>query len=172
MLQSYGAAGDVVYQRLYPGLDIRPSQEFYGDIQYCVEDWHVVALLWEDPEYTVLPDGPVRTRDDVVDFLGGLKAEFELDGQSVATTRTPFKPYRDPFLVDYWEQYLAEQYGDSVTLGNLWAVQWGRALAPDDLSVGLHTLSVMVTDPEPNILFDQQVTFWVYPSDSEACTGA
>jgi hypothetical protein len=56
----------------------------------------------------------------------------------------------------------------------VWAIQWGRILAPDELSIGEHTLRVVLafTDEfgQQFTFFDQSVTFTVYPAESEACT--
>jgi hypothetical protein len=168
MLGSYGAAGDVVFQRLPSGLDIRPFDEFYPDVQYCVLDWHLAALLWSDATYTV-PNGPVVTRSDAVAYLSSISAQFWLDGQPIEVTTTPVKVYRDSFLVDIWTQHLAETYGPEASLEHIWAVQWGRPLAPDDLAVGHHTLRVVLTDADSNVAFDNEMDFTVYGSGSPAC---
>jgi hypothetical protein len=173
MLNTY-PPGTNIFERLdgAAGLDIRPFQEFYGDVPYCVEDWHVLALLVSDGEYAVEEFNVVNTQDDALAFLNGVDSEFFLDRQPVEVVRTPIKPYLSADADFFLELFLREEFGDeaTITIGSQWALQWGRVLAPDELSVGKHTLRVIVTDPEQGVLSDDSLTFTVYPPESEACT--
>ena len=151
MLNSY-PPGKSIFTRLDGaiGLDIRPFQEFYGDVPYCVEDWHVLALLWDDYEYLLhFPDGStyVRTHRDVVDFLGGMKMQFFLDGVPVKTSQTPIKPYLYGGAGESFESFVESELGVEATVTRAWAVQAGQVLAPGKLAVGEHTLKVIVTHP-------------------------
>jgi hypothetical protein len=146
-------------------------------VPYCVLDWHVLVLAWFDIEFTVPDLGITWTTRDARTWLASLDMEFSLDGEVVDTSRTPVERYlaSDPAEV---EAYLEDYFGTDVVVGNDHAVQFGRILAPDELSVGQHTLRVITSNdrPEPTYpdgwISDDSVTFTVYPADSEACTGS
>lgn len=163
-----------VFERLdqsgLPGLDIRPFQEFFGDRPYCVDDWHVVAFAGFDGAFAAEEQGIVYTRADVMAFLQGTDAEFHLDGAPVDVVATPIKPVTDKVTLAEFAAFIHETFGPEATVGPLLGEQWGRVLAPTDLSVGDHTLRVVVTYvPEGVIIFDQSVQFTVSPSDSPEC---
>ena len=160
MLQTYPST-DRIFSRLpagAEGLDIRPFQEFYGHVAYCVDDRHVLALAVSAGEY--LGDGPppiepwvFDTRDEAWGYLKALQADFTLDGARVEVdTQTITQVARD---------------GDPLL--RTWGLQWGRILAPGELPVGAHTLRVTVQHDQ-SIDFDGQLSFTVSPSDSSACT--
>jgi hypothetical protein len=152
------------------GLSIRPIPPFFTDAHYCAEDWHVVALAWYDVEYVVHFDEPfVYSRNDVRDFLGGLEMEFFLDGEPFATKPGPIQPNPDPAFAEEAEAFLEDLYGADVTVGKVSAIQWGRVVAPDELEVGAHTLSVIVTHPDSGIIYEDGVSFFIDPADSETC---
>ncbi len=178
MLNNY-PPGKNIFERLPTGLDIRPF-DFYGDISYCVEDWHVIALLWDDYEYVLnFDDGSryVHNHSNVVDFLRGIRMQFLLDGVPVEVSKMPIKPYLSPGAVEGFEGFVESELGVEATVTRGWAVQAGRVLAPAELGVGTHTLAVIATHPEQ--FFDpfpspysSSVTFTVSPPDSVACTEA
>jgi len=153
-----------------PGLDIRPFQEFYGDMRYCVDDWHVVALAWFDGAFAAEDQGVTYTLADVVAFLEASDAEFLFDGASMDVMRTPIKPVLNEEFRAIFAAFVHENFGPEATIGPLRGLQWGRVLAPADLAVGDHTLRVVVTlAPEGSVIFDQTVRFTVSPSDSPGC---
>jgi hypothetical protein len=175
MLNNY-PPGNKILDRLEPdgvtrALVIRPFQDFYGDLTYCPQDWHVLALLWDIAEFVAPTAGVVFTAPDARAFLAGLDATFTLDGMPVAVEKTPIKRHLSPFDPDGLRAFLVELFGPDVVLGQFWATQWGRVLAPDDLSVGEHTLRVIVTETvSASVFSDGSVTFTVSPADSPACT--
>jgi hypothetical protein len=102
---------------------IRP---FYPNgLHYCVEDWHVLALgLIVDEQL----DG-VSNMVEAKKLLDPLVMTFELDGASLNTTRQPIRP----FLGESPKGFVLAQ---------------GRVVAPGELAVGSHTLTVTVeNDP-------------------------
>ena len=173
MLYTYPRSDDV-FSRVRPraSLDIRPFQESYGDLPYCVEDWHVLALaLWE-AEYSVPAFSITHTKKDVLASLAALEARFFLDGVPVDVVRTPIAQV-DPQIAemeqDSVEEQLGQQYGVEGTAGKVWGSQWGRILAPGELSVGApHTLAVQVSSDA--VAFLGSVTFEVSPLNSPVCT--
>ena len=103
-------------------------------------------------------------------FLRRHDSEFLLDGATVDVVETPIKPFVDwADIRSYFSEKIESLYGPNVTFGNLFGVQWGRILAPDELGVGPHTFEVIVTDPGQVVLFDGSVTFSVSPPGSAAC---
>ena len=52
---------------------------------------------------------------------------------------------------------------------DMWALQWGRILAPGELSVGRHTLNVIVQSDVWGVIFNSSVNFTVSPTESFAC---
>jgi hypothetical protein len=152
MLESYPPT-DQIQSRLDTfsrGLDIRPF-DFYGEIPYYVQDWHVLAFFWEQIEGT--DEYGTWTREDAWELLKTIQAEFVLDGAVVEMERSPITQKRgteDPGVV------------------KTWVVSWGRILAPGELSVGEHTFSATITlypgTPFEFIWFSE-VTFAVHPAD-------
>jgi hypothetical protein len=205
------------------GLDIRPFPgSDYETYRYCVEDWHVLALLWEaiaygpfnpaktgcldlecescedclreatylldqegdyedpDPLDPYDPsDDPelLQTAQDAFAFLGRLDLVFELDGEEIQVVRTSVNRYVDEFFLPGILQAKEHCEGRFNMICdfqiNQYAVQWGKIMAPGDLSVGVHTLRVVGTEHKATgdeVLFDSTLTFTVYEHD-EACHG-
>lgn len=172
MLHTY-PPGLNIFERLdqsgLPGLDIRPFQEFYGDTPYCVDDWHVVAFAGFDGAFAAEEQGIVYTRADVTAFLEATDAEFYLDGAPLEVVASPIKPVlTEGHLADFAD-FIHETFGPEATVGPLLGNQWGQVLAPNDLSVGDHTLRVVVSFAPVGVIFDQGVQFTVSPSDSPEC---
>jgi hypothetical protein len=208
--------------QLRDGLDIRPfSIPYFADYRYCVEDWHVLALLFEQIAYG--PFNPAKTRcldldcpscedclreatfpweqeggendpdpldpydptddpelivtaQDAFAFLGRLDAVFELDGEEIQVLRTSVNRYVDTFfLPDILKaKELCEERFNMICdfRINQYAFQWGKIMAPGDLSVGEHTFKVVVTyhaaSGEEFEVFNNTIRFTVYEHD-EAC---
>jgi hypothetical protein len=158
----------------YPsdGLSIRPINPFFSEARYCVEDWHAIAWAQIDFEFVAHFEEPlVYTKDDALHFLGGVEMRFLLDGLPLdGTTQGPIKPYSDRGFLAVIEAAMESDFGVDVTIGRAWAVQAGRAVAPDALSLGQHTLTGIVTDPVFGS-FEDTITFYVDPPESDTCTG-
>ena len=129
-----------------------------------VEDEQDIAGLFK---HTLERGG--YTRADVVATLEGDDAEFFVDGAPMDVVRTPIKPVTDKEALAEFAAFIEEIFGPEATAGPLLGLQWGRVLAPTDLSVGDHTLRVVVTDAPANVIFDQSIQFTVSPSDSPEC---
>ena len=175
MLNNY-LPGNNIFDRLEPEgvtrtLDIRPFQDFFGGLTYCAQDWHVLALQFYNAEFVAPTAGVVSKGTDARAFLAGLDATFVLDGTPIAVKKTAIKRLLSPFDPAGFLDLLVELYGPDVVLGNFWATQWGRVLAPGELSVGQHTLKVTVAETaSASVFFDDGVTFTVSPAGSPACT--
>jgi hypothetical protein len=175
MLNNY-PPGKGTIDRLVPepvtrSLDIRPFSGFYDALTYCPQDWHVIALLWDVPEFVAPTAGVVWTAVSARAYLAGLTTTFVLDGAPFAVEKKPIKPYLTPFDPDFWLGYLRELYGPDVVVGQLWATQWGQILSPSALAPGVHTLSVVVSEPAPGgPIFADGITFTVSQADSPACS--
>jgi hypothetical protein len=112
---------------------IRPY--FDSGLHYCAEDWHVIALIGFDFN---------STHQEAAASFENLTMTFKLDGVTVPTKRTSMHAVSQPEILD---------------ADNAWFVQQGRVLAPTDLSVGSHTLSVIVTNaeiPDDNETFETE----------------
>lgn len=153
------------------GLSIRPISPFFSGARYCVEDWHAIALALIDFEFVAQFEEPVvYTKDDALHFLGGVETQFFLDGLLVdGTTQGPIQRYSDRSVLADFEAALESDFGVDVTIGRAWAVQAGRTIAPDDLSLGQHTLSGITTHPDFGS-FEDTITFYVDPPESDTCT--
>jgi hypothetical protein len=144
---------------------------------------------WEDPNdpgsdpdpldpFDPTDDFMSTTRRDAFAFLGGQEAVFYLDDIPVPTVRTSVNllltdKEREPEIVKAKEACLERFNLKCEFRVNSYGVQWGRILAPEDLSVGVHTLRVVVTylpgTVEEFVLFDRTLTFTVVDHDPSTC---
>lgn len=125
---------------------IRPLPQWDGG-HFCVDDWHLIVLgAFEggDLSYKV---------QDAESSLSVLDLTFILDGVEILTDRTPIKR----FLV-------TEHLGFDKAYG----FQEGKILAPDEVAVGEHNLTVNIDDPVFGP-FELAINFFIDDSDSEAC---
>jgi hypothetical protein len=100
---------------------IRPY--FDNGIHYCVLDWHVIALIVFDTS---------GTQQEASASFEPLVMTFTLDGQTLATKRTPVKAVSDPSFLGVDDAFFIQQ---------------GRLMSPSDLTTGSHTLSVTSFNP-------------------------
>jgi hypothetical protein len=118
---------------------------------FCADDWHVILIA--DIE------GGDRTfsRQDAERIMAGLRIEFTLDGRPLETTRTAIRRFLDP---------------DGFGLETGYYFQQGRIMAPADLTVGQHRLSVDIDDAAGQQNFHDEINFTVDAPGSGACTGS
>jgi hypothetical protein len=95
---------------------------------YCVEDWHVIMLT------RVVGGDASFTREEAESILNSVMISFVLNGAPLATTRTKVVRFQRPELL-----------GAGVV--KAYAFSEYRIMAPTDLSVGAHTLSVTISEP-------------------------
>ena len=117
--------------------------------QICSLDWHVISQAVIDGNAA----GETRTKTEIRESLSKVEFVFNLDSTLLDTMRTPIRPFKN-----------AEQFG----LVEAFYVQEGQVMAPDDLSVGAHSLSVTVLQPgfEPAIL---SITFSIDAPGEGTC---
>ena len=150
VLNAFGNGGRAVLQHSRTGEgapadffgshgSIRPfSSSPWDGAHFRADDWHVIVIA--DIEGGDASFG----HPDAAAIIDALTIEFVLDGAPLATTRTAVKRFLDPGLFDFDVAYYAQQ---------------GRLMAPGDLAVGNHTLSVTVTGPSG--AFQDAITFFV-----------
>lgn len=115
---------------------------------FCVNDWHVILVAYfdgGDQSYTM---------QDAVAVLSQVVFTFTLDGSPLAIERTPVKRFLEP-----------QKFG----LDEAYGLQAGRIMSPDELTVGTHTLDLVVHDPVYGDFADS-IQFFVDPSNSGACS--
>lgn len=123
---------------------IRPLS-FNDGKHYCAEDWHVILLA------PVVGGDASFTRPEAEAILDSVMLSFTLDGAPLPTTRTTVKRFLNPEPDDV-----------------AYAVQEGRIMAPSDLSVGGHQLSVTITEPGfPTEVLE--ITFFIDAPGTGAC---
>jgi hypothetical protein len=139
VLDAFGTGGLVILRRRGGTAEAAPADFFgsHGSIRpfqgspwdgrhFCAEDWHVILVA-------VIDGGDASfDHQQAKAVLDPVTISFTLDGAALATTRTPIKPFHDP---------------QRFQLERAWYFQEGKVMAPNDLSVGQHELSVSVTDP-------------------------
>ena len=161
ILNAFGTGGRVVLAKARETAEAAPADFLgsHGSIRpyegspwdgrhFCAEDWHVILVGWVDGGDTSFDHQQAQAALDPV------TVSFTLDGAALETTRTPIKPFNDP-----------EPFG----MERAWYFQQGKVIAPDDLSVGQHELSVRFTDPTG--VFDTGITFFIDAAGTGACQG-
>jgi hypothetical protein len=116
---------------------------------YCSLDWHVIAIFLFDGN----APGESRTPQEIATALSAMQVEYSVDGTPLDTTRTPVKPNSDAGALGFTDSFFFAA---------------GRVMAPADLSVGAHTLGIVISDPG-GIIDTSQITFFVDPSGTGAC---
>jgi len=159
VLNAWGTGGLVILRRKGETAEAAPADFMgsHGSIRpfqgspwdgrhFCAEDWHVIHVVWIDGGDASFDHQQAKAALDPVTI------SFTLDGAPLETTRTPIKPFND-----------AERFG----LERAWHFQQGRVMAPDDLSVGQHELSVTYRDPTG--VADDGITFFIDAAGTGAC---
>lgn len=125
---------------------IRPLiGEGFDGMHYCAEDWHVILLAdvgGGDRSYR-RQDFDVFTAHDVI--------VLRLDGGELPTTRTATKHVNNPLPPDEIE----------------FGFQQGRVMAPEELSVGAHSLDATLTFPPDTI--ELHITFFIDAPGTGVC---
>jgi hypothetical protein len=128
----------------YSGADIRPY--FENGIHYCVLDWHMIGLIVYDTR---------GTKQEASASFEPLVLTFTLDGQDLATERTPVKAVSDPSFLDADKAFFVQQ---------------GTVLSPSDLTTGSHTLTLTSFNPaNPDDNFTLESQFYVDAAGTGAC---
>ena len=144
-LRSQGAPADPDRK-----VTIKPFEE--KDVShYCAEDWHVILLGLGIDEAML----GVTSVGEAKKLFAPTVMTFVLDGEPFETTRLPVRPLlRDP-------------------PEKVFVLSQGRAVGPDELAVGSHTLSVTVeNDPDPEFAETYTLTrqFFIDAAGTGVCT--
>jgi hypothetical protein len=124
-----------------PGL-IRPFEGSPWDGRhFCALDWHVIAVA-------VLSDVG-STRQEFEAYRSTVSIAFVLDGRPLATEQTATKRLQ-------------------TEAGTFFYVQQGSVLAPDELEVGQHQLSMDFSDDEVAGV-SETITFFIDAAGTGAC---
>jgi hypothetical protein len=161
VLNAFGTGGQVILRRSGETAEAGPADFLgsHGSIRpyegspwdgrhFCAEDWHVILVGWVDGGDASFDHQRAKAAFDAI------TVSFTLDGAVLETNRTPIKPWNDP-----------QRFG----MERAWYFQQGKVMAPDDLSVGQHDLSVRFTDPTGP--FDTGITFFIDAAGTGACLG-
>lgn len=125
---------------------IRPLvDEGFDGRHYCAEDWHVILLA------DVGGGDRSFSRQDFEAFTAHDVIFMRLDGSELPTTRTAAKHVNNPLPPDE-KEFLFQQ---------------GRVMAPDELSVGAHTLDATVTFPPDTFVL--HITFFIDAPGTGVC---
>jgi len=153
VLQAFGNGGRAVLQhsRVAEGA---PADDLgsHGSIRpFAGSPWDGMHVRSDDWHTIVIADieGGDRTfqHADAAAVIDALTITFTLDGQPLPTTRTAVKRFADPGPFGLEIAYYAQE---------------GRVMAPGELTIGTHTLSVDITDATS--AFHDQITFVVDPA--------
>jgi hypothetical protein len=120
---------------------------------YCADDWHVIVVY--DTEFVDVTNPLLQTRAAVIDDLQATTASWALDGSPLPTTTLPVRPI-DP-------TYSQQQFG-----APSWYFTNGTVLAPEALSVGPHSKTLMILDPALGAITITN-TFEIDASGTGAC---
>ncbi|WP_086837824.1 hypothetical protein [Amycolatopsis kentuckyensis] len=113
---------------------------------FCQDDWHVILVA------EISGGDKSFTMQEAKAELNSVRLEFFLDGSPLATERTSVKRFLNPGLFDLEEAYLFQQ---------------GAIMAPDDLTVGAHSLRVVETTPAGS--GENDITVWIDATGTGTC---
>ena len=151
------------------GVEIRPYYE--SGLRVCVSDWHAALLLWFDfafkpPSTAACEDCLTANWGPVFTDKASLRASFDaidiplvLDGTPLDAKRTPTLPLLHEPVIEEFVEGLEQECGCDYTVTAAYYFQVGKALSPDELVVGEHTL----------VSGDLGTTFFVDPEGSATC---
>lgn len=118
---------------------IRPfSGSAWDGAHFSADDWHVILIADIEGGDTSF------THQQATDLMDPLSVAFVLDGGPLPTTRTAIKQFANP-----------QAFGLDVAF----YFQQGRVMAPADLAVGSHVLSVEISGPTGTL--QDHITFFI-----------
>jgi hypothetical protein len=126
---------------------IRPfAFSVFDGRHYCALDWHTIVIA--DIEGG---DASFKYAQAAV-VIADIRVQLTLDGSPLPITQTPVKRMLNP-----------QRFGLQVAYYS----QWGRVMAPSDLALGGHTVSVFLTSPSGS--FVDGITFFIDAGGTGAC---
>lgn len=128
---------------------ISPMAQFNGR-RFCSLDWHVISVAANEGN----PAGGSRTNTEIFEALAQRIVVITLDGAVLDTERTTPKRTTNPELRGFVEAF--------------W-VNIGKVMAPEDLSVGQHTIQFTGNRPGQPPIVMPPVTFFIDAPGEGAC---
>ncbi|HEX6872193.1 MAG TPA: hypothetical protein VF163_13935 [Micromonosporaceae bacterium] len=125
---------------------IRPFQPWDG-IRLCADDWHVILIA------DIEGGDATYRRQDADEVMSSLTVRFELDGQVLDTTRTAVARFLNPEPFGFEQAYYFQE---------------GRIMAPEELTIGEHTLHAQLSQ-DGQIVFENTIQFFVDPAGVGGC---
>lgn len=113
---------------------------------FCQDDWHVILVS------EISGGDKSFTMQQAKAESSAVRLEFFLDGSPLATERTSVKRFLNPGQFELDEAYLFQQ---------------GAIMAPGELTVGAHSLRVVVTDPTGS--GENDITVWIDATGTGTC---
>jgi hypothetical protein len=104
-------------------IHIRPL-DFFDGRHYCALDWHTIVIADIEGGNRPYP------RQQAEALIADIRVQLTLDGAPLAITQTPVAAFLNPGWFGLEDAFYS---------------QWGRVMAPADLTVGEHTLSLRMT---------------------------
>jgi hypothetical protein len=128
---------------------ISPAAQWNGR-HFCSLDWHVIGQAANEGN----PVGGSRTNEELRETLSQIVFLITLDGALLDTVRTAIKRTTNPERIGAVEAF---------------SVQVGKVMAPEDLSVGQHTLQFTGHRPgqPPNVM--PAITFFIDAPGAGTC---
>ena len=128
---------------------INPAPQWNGR-HFCSLDWHVISVALNEGNAV----GGTRTNAELFEALSARIVVFTLDGAVLATERTAPRRTTNP-----------ERSG----LVEAFAVNAGKVMAPEDLSVGQHTLFFTGNRPGQPPIVMPTITFFIDAPGEGTC---
>jgi hypothetical protein len=128
---------------------ISPAAAWNGR-HFCSLDWHVITVAAIEGNAV----GESRTNMEIRENLEQISVDFTLDGAPLDTMRTAISRTLNPEFRGFFEAY--------------W-VQFGRVMAPEDISIGQHLLKATGFRPgePPSVM--RPVTFFIDAPGTGTC---
>lgn len=122
----------------------------YNGKHYCALDWHVISVA------IVEGNTPGESLNNSVfrDRIAARRVEFTLDGAPLETERTSTRRIHNPEFRGFTEAFYAQE---------------GRIMAPQDLSVGMHTLKAIGDKVGSPLITIGSITFVVDAPGTGRC---
>ena len=129
---------------------ISPSNPLWNGRHFCSLDWHVISVAAIEGNAA----GGSRPNTEIFEVLSRATLLFTLDGTPLDTTRTAIKRMTNPGLRGLVEAFY---------------VNTGRVLAPEDLSVGQHSLQALGSRPGRPPALLGPITFFIDAPETGTC---
>ena len=128
---------------------INPAPQWNGR-HFCSLDWHVISVAAIEGN----PIGGTRTNNEIIETLSQIIVLITLDGTLLDTDTTAIKRTTNPENRGYVEAF---------------SVSIGKVMAPEDLSVGQHSLQFTGIRPGQPPMVMNPITFFIDAPEGGTC---